>query len=49
MAYISFDQAPSVGAAPRTAAPRLAWGRIAMVAFSLAFWIGLAVAIRVLF
>ncbi len=46
VAYISFDQAPSVSAARKIAAPRLAWGRIAMVGFSLAFWVGLAFAIR---
>jgi hypothetical protein len=49
MAYISFDQAPSAGAVRGITAPRLAWGRIGMVAFSLAFWIGLAVAIRAIF
>jgi|GEM_PF-5178598 len=49
MAYISFDQAPSAGAVRKIAAPRLAWGRIGMVAFSLAFWVGLAVAIRAIF
>jgi hypothetical protein len=46
VAYISFEQAPSVSAAGKIAAPRLAWGRIAMVGFSLAFWVGLAFAVR---
>ncbi|WP_419319724.1 hypothetical protein ACN2C7_02880 [Caulobacter sp. ErkDOM-E] len=46
VAYISFEQAPSVSAARKIAAPRLAWGRIAMVGCSLAFWVGLAFAIR---
>lgn len=49
MAYVSFDQAPSVGVIPRINAPRLAWGRIGMVAFSLAFWVGAAVTIRAIF
>jgi hypothetical protein len=49
MAYVSYDRAPSVGAASRITGPRLAWGRLAMVGFSLAFWVGLAFAIRVIF
>jgi hypothetical protein len=46
VAYISFEQAPSVSATRKIAAPRLAWGRIAMLGFCLAFWVGLAFAIR---
>lgn len=46
MAYISFEQVPSVGTPRKIAAPRLAWSRIAIVGFSLAFWIGMAFAIR---
>jgi hypothetical protein len=49
MAYVSYDQAPSVGATSRITAPRLAWGRIGMIGASLAFWIGLAFAIRAIF
>ncbi len=46
MAYVSFDHAPSVGATSRLNIPRLAWGRIAVVSFSLAFWVGLALVIQ---
>lgn len=49
MAYVSFDQAPSVGATPRLNIPRLAWGRIAAIGVSLAFWVGLAFAFKALF
>ncbi|WP_425994445.1 hypothetical protein [Caulobacter sp. DWR1-3-2b1] len=49
MAYISFDQAPAAGRISRIAAPRLAWGRIGMLAFCLAFWVGLAFAVRAIF
>lgn len=42
MAYISYEQASS-------AAPRFAWGRLGMTAFSLAAWVGLAFAFRALF
>lgn len=49
VAYIGFEQAPSVSAARKIAAPRLAWGRIAMVGFSLAFWVGVAFAVRAIF
>ena len=49
MAYISLDQAPSLGATVKITAPRLAWGRITMIGVSLAFWVGLALAIRALF
>lgn len=49
MAYISVEHSPSVSAAPRVAAPRLAWGRIALIGVSLAFWVGLAFTFRALF
>lgn len=49
MAYISFDQAPSARAFRKAPARRLAWERIGAVAFSLAFWVGLALAIRAIF
>lgn len=49
MAYISFDQAPSAGAIRKTTGPRLAWGRIGMIAFSLAFWVGVGLALRAIF
>ena len=49
MAYVSYDQAPSAGTLPRINAPRLAWARLAMIATCVAFWVGVAFAIRAIF
>jgi hypothetical protein len=49
MAYVSYDQAPSARAIPRVNAPRLAWGRLAMIGTCVAFWVGVAFAIRAIF
>ena len=46
MAYISYDQAPSARAIRRINAPRLAWGRLAMIGICVVFWAGVAFAIR---
>jgi hypothetical protein len=49
MAYVSYDQASSAATIPRINAPRLAWGRLAMIATCVAFWVGVAFAIRAIF
>ncbi len=52
MAYIGYNagarMAPSK-ALPRKARAKLAWGRLATVAVSLAAWVGIAAAARAIF
>jgi hypothetical protein len=49
LAYVSYDHGSSAAPLRRLAASRLAWGRLGMIAFSLAVWVGLAFALHALF
>ena len=49
MAYVSYDHAPSTGIMSRIKGSRLDWSRPAMIGACAAFWVGLAVAIRLIF
>ncbi len=49
MAYVSYPQSASEHARSKTAAPRIAWARLAVFLACAAFWVGLAVALRAAF